>query len=227
MILTIRKIGQIKHFNILLYVLAGKSSFAHQGVLPGFPGAFRPRWPAPSPLSSCTSWQGFQIVAVVFLHDALIAGDPLKTVALRYVDCLGSVHVDQLQIVLKADEVGHLPLDGERSSGWISHSSIGITPALLRSLDVALQNLDQLVAVLVTDPREGSFGKASMPSSFLMMAHSLSPSRALLGLASCSRYMSAQTLRRCPSLVWPGAVLRSGFPLLRGGGVPCRPPTRR
>lgn len=51
--------------------------------------------------------KGFQIVAVVFLHDALIAGDPLKTVALRYVDRLGSVHVDQLQIVLKADEVGH------------------------------------------------------------------------------------------------------------------------
>lgn len=33
------------------------------------------------------------------------------------VDRLGSVHVDQLQIVLKADEVGHLPLGGGKIVG--------------------------------------------------------------------------------------------------------------
>ena len=88
-----------------------------KGFRPNFPVLFVHDGPHRHRCQVVLLGKGFQIVAVVFLHDALIAGDPLKTVALRYVDRLGSVHVDQLQIVLKADEVGHLPLGGGKIVG--------------------------------------------------------------------------------------------------------------
>ena len=88
-----------------------------KGSCPDFPVLFIHDSPHRHRCKIVLFGKGFQIVTVVFLHDALIAGDPLKAVALRYVDRLGSVYVDQLQIVFKADKVGHLPLGGGKIVG--------------------------------------------------------------------------------------------------------------
>ena len=75
MILTIRKMGQIKHFNILLYVLAGKTHLPIKGPCPDFPVLFVHDSPHRHRCKIVLFGKGFQIVAVVFLHDALVAVD--------------------------------------------------------------------------------------------------------------------------------------------------------
>ena len=88
-----------------------------KGPCPDFPVLFVHDGPHRHRCKIVLFGKGLQIVAIVFLHDALIAGDSLKTVALRYVDRLGSVHINQLLVILKADKVGHLPLGGGKIVG--------------------------------------------------------------------------------------------------------------